>query len=191
MTIRYEYDNISVVIEMEQRKGKIIVGTAGGTASEKSKTYKISLPTAWVKEMDMDGKEVDLLFDGNSITIAPQVSPLKFMKQKQKANHCLYKLEYYDKNKLCTVIYADFTDKTLRAENRTYNIIKTAFGANTTPDWEDFQVFLEERSVPRNREGIREYLEAIGVDEYEPFEIVKKTQGRMAEDEQWLKIEKI
>lgn len=108
-----------------------------------------------------------------------------------KANHCLYRIGYYDKHKLCTVIYADFTDKTLKIENRTDDLIKTAFGANAQPSWKDFEDFLEERCVPRNRMGIREYLEEIGVDEYEPFEIVQKTQGRMAEDKQWLKIERI
>ena len=191
MTIRYEYDNISVVIEMELRKGKIIVGQAGGTASENSKTYKISLPTAWVKEMDIDGKEVELSFDGQSITISPLLPPQEFANRKRNSNHCVYKLGYYNKNKLCTVIYADFTDKTLKIENRTDDLIKTAFGANAQPSWKDFEGFLEERCVPRNRMGIREYLEEIGVDEYEPFEIVQKTQGRMAEDEQWLKIEKM
>lgn len=176
---------------MEQRKAKIIVGKAGGTAGKDSKTYKISLPTAWVKEMGIDDKEVLLSFDGTSIAISPILSAEEFVKQKQLAKHCLYKLGYYDKNKLCTLIYADFTDKTLKIENRTENLIKTAFGANTAPDWQAFTDFLEERCVPRNRMGIREYLEAIGVEEYEPFEIVQKTQGRMAEDKQWLKTEKI
>ena len=191
MTIRYEYDNIVAVIKMEQRKAKIIAGKAGGTASKNSKTYKISLPTAWVKEMEIDGKEVELSYDGSKITITPLTSPQEFAVQKQRANHCLYKLGYYDRHKLCTVIYADFTDKTLKAENRTDDLIKTAFGANTQPSWNDFENFLEERCVPRSRMGIREYLEEIGVDEYEPFEIVQKTQGRMAEDKQWLKIEKM
>lgn len=191
MTIRYEYANIIMVIGMEQRKAKIIAGKAGGTASENSRTYKISLPTAWVKKMDIDGKEVELSFDGEKITIMPQISAKEFIKQKQSANHCLYKLGYYDRHKLCTVIYADFTDRTLKAENRTDDLIKTAFGANTQPSWNDLEDFLEERCVPRNRMGIREYLEEIGVDEYEPFEILQRTQGRMAEDKQWLKIEKI
>jgi len=48
---------------------------------------------------------------------------------------------------------------------------------------------LEERCIPRGRVGLREYLEIIGLDEYDPWEIVKKTQGRMAEDQQWIEIE--
>ena len=59
------------------------------------------------------------------------------------------------------------------------------------PDWTDFEVFLEERCVPESRSGIREYLEALGLDRYDPLEIIKKTGGRMAEDEQWIKTEEI
>ena len=88
-------------------------------------------------------------------------------------------------------IIADFTDETVSIENMTDHIVKTAFGKNETPTWSDFQNFLEERCLPRSRSGIREYLETIGVESYEPFEIIKKTNGRMAEDNQWLKWEVI
>lgn len=42
--------------------------------------------------------------------------------------------------------------------------------------------------LQRQREGIREYLDVLGLDEYDPWEIVKRTQGRMAEDEQWIEV---
>ena len=35
---------------------------------------------------------------------------------------------------------------------------------------------------------MREYLEALGMDEYNPLEIIKRTQGRMAEDDQWIEV---
>jgi hypothetical protein len=38
---------------------------------------------------------------------------------------------------------------------------------------------------------LREYLEVIGVGEYNPIEIIKKTGGRMAEDNQWLDMESL
>lgn len=31
--------------------------------------------------------------------------------------------------------------------------------------------------------------EAIGLEEYDPVEIIRKTAGRMAEDQQWLEVE--
>lgn len=181
------------VIYMEQRTGKIIISSAGGTASSGAKTYKISIPSAWVNEMGLNEskREVELSFDGRVISVTARLSAEEFVKQKKAENHDVRKINFYDGNELCSTIYADFSDKTLKAENFTSDIVKTVFGNNTFPMWEDFEDFLEERCVPRERSGIREYLEALGLDEYDPIEIIKKTHGRMAEDEQWLTIEKI
>lgn len=76
----------------------------------------------------------------------------------------------------------------MSAENHVADPVKTAFGNNPRPTWDDFQAFLEERCIPRQRAGLREYLEAIGVAEYDPLQIIRKTQGRMAEDQQWLEV---
>ena len=113
------------------------------------------------------------------------------LEKKKLLGHKLVQFEFYDGEILCTKIIADFTDETLSVENTTDNIVKTAFGKNEVPTWEDFQSFLEERCVPRSRSGIREYLETIGVEEYNPVEIIKKTSGRMAEDNQWINWEVI
>ena len=75
------------------------------------------------------------------------------------------------------------------AENQAVSPIKTAFGNNPFPSWKDFQRFLEERCIPRQRAGLREYLEALGLDGYDPLAMIEKTGGRMAEDQQWLAIE--
>ena len=54
---------------------------------------------------------------------------------------------------------------------------------------DDYLLFLEERSIPKSRAGLRDYLDAIGVDAFDPLEIIKKTSGRMAEDQQWIQVE--
>lgn len=178
---------------MEHRTGKIIVSAAGGTASKGSKTYKVTIPSAWVKEMGLDEskRNIELMFDGNSIYITAEKSIEEFIAVKKNMGHSLQKFSFYDDEELCTVIYADFTDKTLKAQNRTDDVVKTAFGNNTLPAWKDFLDFMEERCVPKARSGIREYLETIGVSEYNPLEIIQKTKGKMAEDKQWIEIEKI
>lgn len=176
---------------MEKRIAKIIVGKSGGTAGKDSKTYKVSLPTKWVSELNLTDKQIELCYDGEKIIIAPKLSLEKFLNQKKNAGHKLLLLNFYNKDILCTKICADFTDKTLSAENYTDNIVKTAFGKNEVPAWEDFESFLEERCIPRSRSGLREYLETIGVEEYNPLEIIKKTQGKMAEDYQWIELEEI
>ena len=51
--------------------------------------------------------------------------------------------------------------------------------------------FLEERCIPRQRAGLREYLETLGLSEYDPIAIIQKTKGRMAEDAQWLEVQEL
>ncbi len=176
---------------MERRIAKLIVGKAGGTAGKGSKTYKVSLPSKWVAELGLAESKMEIAFDGERIIISPHLPMDEFLEKKKLRGHKLMKLEFYDGEILCTKIVADFTDETLSVENTTEHIVKTAFGKNETPTWADFLRFLEERCVPKSRSGIREYLEAIGVEEYNPLDIIKKTSGRMAEDNQWIKLEKI
>ncbi len=176
---------------MERRIAKLIVSKAGGTAGKDSKTYKVSLPSKWITELGLTDSKMEIAFDGDRIIISPHLSMDEFLEKKKSLGHKLVKLEFYDRESLCTKIIADFTDETLSVENKTEHIVKTAFGKNEVPTWENFQNFLEERCVPRSRSGIREYLETIGVEEYSPLEIIKKTSGRMAEDNQWIKLEEI
>lgn len=178
---------------MEHRTGKVIVSSAGGTAASGSKTYKVSIPSLWIKEMGIDEnkRNIELMFDGNSIYITAEKTIEEFVSQKKTMGHNLKKLSFYDDNELCSIICADFTDKTLKVQNYTDDVVKTAFGNNKLPTWEDFMNFLEERCIPKERSGIREYLEAIGVAEYNPLEIIRKTKGKMAEDKQWIDIEEI
>lgn len=176
---------------MEQRLGKIIIHASGGTAAKGAKTYKLTLPTAWMKEMGINGidREIELSFDGSSITITRHLSVSEFISAKREQGHSLMKLSYFDMEELCTTIIVDNTQRVLCIENHTNHVVKTAFGNNIVPTWEDLQYFLEERCIPRARAGLREYLESIGVEEYDPVEIIKKTEGRMAEDNQWIRIE--
>ena len=170
---------------------KVNMSAAGGTAGAGAKTCKITLPTSWLAELGVtaENRQMELAFDGEKIVARPLGSTEEFVEKKRAMGHRLYKLYFFDANKLCTTIYADETDHSLRVENHTEHLVKTAFGKNERPTWEDYIGFLEERCIPRGRSGLREYLETIGVSEYDPMEIILKTGGRMAEDEQWLKVE--
>lgn len=178
---------------MEKRLSKISISSAGGTASPGSKTYKLSLPSSWLAQMGIDenSRQMELSFDGQSITATPYLSFDEFTRNKLALNHSLYSIRYFDNDTLCTVIHADFTDKTLRICNYTNELVKTAFGKNEFPSWEDLSMFLEERCISHNREGLREYLDVLGLDEYSPLDIIKKTEGRMAEDNQWIALEEL
>lgn len=176
---------------MERRIAKINISSAGGTASSGSRTCKVTLPTSWVEEMgiDRDRRELELTFDGTTITLSRRLSGPEFAARRLARRHEVRVLRLYDGDTLCSTIYADFTGQAVAVENQPVPLVKTAFGNNPLPSWEDFQRFLEERCVPRQRAGLREYLEALGLEEYDPLAIIEKTGGRMAEDRQWLTME--
>lgn len=178
---------------MKTRLGKVTASKAGGTAASGSKTYKLSLPSAWVATMGLAGNSsrVVLSFDGEAITIRPVQSMEQYRTLRLAQGHELLEIRYYNGNALCTLIYADKSARDLCAENYTDNLVKTAFGKNLLPSWLDLEAFLEERCIPRQRAGLREYLEALGLDEYDSLAIIKKTKGRMAEDNQWMEVQEI
>lgn len=176
---------------MERRIAKINISSAGGTASSGSRTCKVTLPTSWVEEMgiDRDRRELELTFDGTTITLSRRLSGPEFAARRLARRHEVRVLRLYDGDTLCSTIYADFTGQAVAVENQPVPLVKTAFGNNPLPSWEDFQRFLEERCVPPQRAGLREYLEALGLEEYDPLAIIEKTGGRMAEDRQRLTME--
>ena len=76
----------------------------------------------------------------------------------------MIRIDYMNGEECCSQMLVSFAKRRVVVENRT------------------------ERCMPRTRDRLRLVLEDIGVDSYDPMAIIEKTQGRMAEDGQWLKI---
>lgn len=180
-------------MDVEKRIEKIMIQTPGGTAAQGSYTYKLSVPSLWIKQMGLskDNRQVELCFDGTTINIFKRLSADEYVAINRVKGHDLYELLFYDKTTLYTKIVADYTTKIVCIENYIDDFLRTAFGNNIIPTWEDYEAFLESRCIAKSRSGLREYLETIGVDQYDPLKIVQKTNGRMAEDHQWLKVVKL
>ena len=178
---------------METRICNLMISTSGGTAGGSANNYKISLPSTWVKELGLDAenRQMELSFDGTSITITKKLSFSEFLEANRQTGHKLFLLSCYSGSVLCARIAADETAKKLRVENLVSDFLKLPFGNNQNPSWADCRHFLEDRCIPKTRAGLQEYLEAIGVDSYEPLEIIRKTQGRMAEDDLWLTVDEL
>lgn len=178
---------------METRIGNLIIGTPGGTAAKNSNTYKVSLPSAWIKEMGLskDEPQITLSFDGTQILISRKMSFQEFRDTAVAQKHRLFHISLMDSDTLCGEILADDTAKTVCVENYTTDFLKMPFGNNQAPTWGDYLEFLENRCIPKTRAGLQEYLEALGLDHYDPVDIIRKTQGCMAEDNLWLKVEEI
>ena len=88
----------------------------------------------------------------------------------------------------CTVIDVDFLDQKVSIQNKTADMVHRAFGVTENPTWKDFEAFLRERCFPETRGNKKELLRQLGLTDYDPLQIIEKTRGRMADDEQWLKI---
>lgn len=99
------------------------------------------------------------------------------------------RLTYMYRQKPCTVIDVDFTRQRIKIQNRTKDILFRAFGVNEQPTWEDFEIFLVERCFPKSRGLLKTELGRLGLESYDPLQIIEKTKGRTAEDDMWLKIQ--
>ena len=176
----------------EERRGRIRVSKASGTAGPLSKGFRVALPPAWVRQMGLteQDREIILQFDGECITIrrAGLERYEDLLVDARAKRHSILILYYYNGQTLCTKICADQTIQRLAIENLASDPLSTAFGVNEEPDWGDLEDFLESRCVPRQRDGLSRYLAQLGLEQYDPLEIIRKTEGRMAEDHFWIKI---
>ena len=177
---------------LEERQARILINKAGGNAGPEAKSYRVALPSTCMNALVIheNDREVTLRFDGESVTIRrPAASGYTaFLNEARCQGHDLLILHFYDGESLCTKICADQTTRQLAIQNEASAPLSTAFGVNQSPTWEDLQVFLESRCVPRERDGLPYYLEELGLDRYDPLAIIRKTQGRMAEDNCSIKI---
>lgn len=98
------------------------------------------------------------------------------------------RMDFMCEEECCTQILVDFKREKVEIRNTTDKIMLRAFGINRDPTWEDFLEFLEERCFPRTRDNLKLILKDLELDFYDPFYIIEKTQGRMGEDMQWLKV---
>ena len=87
----------------------------------------------------------------------------------------------------CTVIDVNFLDQKIKIQNQTNDLLHRAFGCIENPSWQDFEYFLQDRCFPATRGNVKHLLKAIGEPSYDPWAIVEKTKGRMAEDQLWIK----
>lgn len=98
------------------------------------------------------------------------------------------RMDFMNGDECCTHLLIDCRRQRILIQNTTDVLLHRAFGVKQKPSWQDFEDFLEERCFPRTRAHLRLVLQDIDVDSYDPLAIVEKTNGRMAEDNQWLRI---
>lgn len=100
------------------------------------------------------------------------------------------RLLYMFREQLCTVIDVDEKNRSVEVSNYTDCILKRAFGGVEKPSYEQYEEFLESRCFPRSRDKMKWILRDLELPFYDPFMIIEKTEGRMAEDDFWIRIER-
>ena len=112
----------------------------------------------------------------------------KYLNQAPEAGYTMRMTLMYQ-NKPCTAIDVNFLQNQIKIQNYTKDILHRAFGVKENPTWEDFHVFLQDRCFPKTRGNVKTVLAGLGLQDYDPLQIVEKTNGRTAEDDLWLKFQ--
>ena len=100
------------------------------------------------------------------------------------------RLWYMRNADVCTIIDVDEHHRKVEIYNYTTEKMNCAFGVREHPTYEDYEEFLESRCFPRTRDKMKLELKRLDLPFYDPLMIIEKTEGRMAEDNFWIKIEK-
>ena len=100
------------------------------------------------------------------------------------------RMSYMFRDELCTIIDVDEEKRRVNVRNYTNHFLKKAFGNNEHPTYEDYEEFLESRCFPESRDKMKLILKDLGLPFYDPIMIIEKTEGRMAEDDFWIRIER-
>ncbi len=98
------------------------------------------------------------------------------------------RLNYYDGDRLCTSIDVDDVHQKVKIKNYVDFYLDRAFGNNEKPTYDDYQEFLSSRCFPNTRDKMKLVLKDLNLPFYDPYMIVEKTKGRMAEDDFWIDI---
>lgn len=138
-------------------------------------------------QLRQQGKTVRQIAEQTNVSVGTVSNVIREYKSKDQMGQTKQTLYYMNRDEICTKIYVDFAEETVDIENETDDVLYRAFGCKENPDWSDFEFFLEDRCFPRTRDKMKLILKDLGLQSYDPWQIVQKTQGRMAGDYQWIK----
>lgn len=100
------------------------------------------------------------------------------------------RLWYMHNQTVCTIIDVNEVSREVIITNYTDNVMFRAFGIEEHPNYQMYVEFLESRCFPESRDKMKLILKDLDLPFYDPFMIIEKTEGRMAEDDFWIKIER-
>lgn len=96
------------------------------------------------------------------------------------------------KDELISTVEVDGLDVLVtNYENVEYHVqhFLRPFGDRTKVSVNALFDYFEFRSIPRTRSGIDKILKCIGLNEYDPYRIVRITHGTLSDDDVWLRFD--
>lgn len=160
---------------------------------------KLELTQAQFAELaNVSQKTVERWETGGKEITGPVVTLLKILEDYPQVEENLVipekkypmRIWYMLRQEICSVIDVDERARKLAVYNYVNNPMKRAFGRTDKPTFEQYEEFLESRCFPRTRDKMKIMLKELELPFYDPLMIIEKTQGRMAEDEFWLRVER-
>lgn len=98
------------------------------------------------------------------------------------------KIEVFWRDEHVSDMYVDYTKQTIHVENYTEEDYKLPFlVGNLTPSWEEYQLLIDSRVFPRERQNCKEILSCYGLDEYDQEAICRKSHAVMYSDYMWFR----
>ncbi|MBR0147825.1 MAG: helix-turn-helix domain-containing protein [Lachnospiraceae bacterium] len=156
---------------MTQKEFAAYLGCSKPTVERWEKSDMITGPIALLT--DLLNRDPDLVLDRK---LPDKTAPLR--------------LWYMFNQHVCTVIDADIIKQQVKIYNYTDNLLMRAFGSVEKPTYKEYEEFLESRCFPRQRDKMKLILRDLNLPFYDPLMIIEKTEGRMAEDDFWIRVER-
>lgn len=96
--------------------------------------------------------------------------------------------DYMNKNVVCSHVEVNLRTREVYCEDFT-NVVHHLVFAKRPHTVENLNFFFETRCFPRGREDEKDILEFLGLRQYNPLDIVRKTHGVMYKDYNWIRFE--
>lgn len=181
--------------------GKKLFAVADALDAEDVKNIRVQLHLTQVEFaalVNVSKKTIERWESGEKQITGPIVTVVKLLQNdllladKLRIPKLQYPLRlwYMFHQEICSIIDVDERQRKVSVYNYTTDYMLKAFGRENNPTFEQYEEFLESRCFPRTRDKMKLMLRELDLPFYDPMLIIEKTQGRMAEDDFWLKVER-
>lgn len=179
-------EGFAVAKELKGKDLKVLRKKLSLTQAELAQLVNVSVKT--IERWETSDKPIS----GPIVTLASILNNYPHLKEELQVPDRKYDLRlwYMCRDLPCTVIDVDERNRKIRIQNYMTGCMMRAFGINEQPTFDDYKEFLKSRCFPETRDKMKLVLKELDLPFYDPLMIIEKTEGRMAEDDFWIRIER-